>query len=229
MQVIKILDHVVRAKKRLLEQYKGKPNIEALIESLVKPLQDLEDSFFDLIEKRYLNTAEGFQLDRLGEIVGIDRNGLDDEKYRLRIRARILVNISNGEPEALIQIYKLLTLANLVVAQEDDYAGVALMSDGLIADQDDVDTIYALLEAAAAAGVRVEAIGYFDDLNPFAFDGPVLPLGGGFGDATNPATGGKFGELYVIGPEFAFAGGDPRPGGFGTVEDPLVGGRFVGL
>lgn len=230
MQIQQITDHIVAAKKRLLHQYKGKPRMEALIEALVTPLQPAEDAYFQLLEDRYLATAEGIQLDRLGTIVGIARDGLNDNKYRLRLRARIFVNVSNGEPETLILVYKLLTLSNLVIFEELFPAAAGLMCDGPdITDPEDVQFIYDLMEAAAAAGVRIDFLGVFDDTNPFAFDGVVLPLGDGFGDTGNPSTGGLLGKLYDFGMEFAFAGDDPKPEGFGTTVDPLVGGRLVGL
>ncbi len=230
MSIVKITDHIIAAKKRLLEQYKGKARMEALIEALVTPVQPLEDAFFQLLEERYLETSVGFQLDRLGDIVGISRDGLNDDQYRLRIRARIFVNVSNGEPETLILVYKLLTLSNLVILEELFPAAAGLMCDGPdIPDPEDVQFIADLMEAAALAGVRIDFLGVFDEANPFAFDGTVLPLGDGFGDTGNPATGGLFGKLYDFGLEFAFAGDDPKPLGFGTTVDPLVGGRLVGL
>jgi hypothetical protein len=225
-----ITNHIEAAKKRLLEQYKGKARMEGLIHALVTPIQPIEDSFFQLLNDRYLETSVGFQLDRLGDIVGIARDGLNDDQYRLRIKARIFVNVSNGEPETLILVYKLLTLSNLVILEELFPAAVGLMCDGPdIPDPEDVQFIADLMEAASLAGVRVDFLGVFDEANPFAFDGVVLPLGDGFGDTGNPATGGLFGKLYDFGMEFAFAGDDPKPEGFGTTVDPLVGGRLVGL
>lgn len=231
MGFTQITTHVADAKARLLEQYKGKPGMEALIEKLVAPLQELEDTFIALSIERTIDDADGIQLDKLGDIVGIERSSLpdplDDEAYRQRIRAKVLVNISNGEPETLIQVYRLLTQSGLVFLEENFPAGVALMGDVPPFNLSDANLIVDLLEAAAAAGVRIDTLGTFDPDEPFAFEGPIFGLG--FGDSTDALVGGKFATLEVIREEFGFAGNDPKPLGFGTVTDPIEGGRFASL
>ena len=46
MNSTRITDHVERAKARLIDQYKGKPGVEGLVEALMGPIQDVEDALF---------------------------------------------------------------------------------------------------------------------------------------------------------------------------------------
>lgn len=89
-----ISDHVVRAKNRLIEQYKGKTKVEGVVEALVQPLQDIEDVLLQLKTERWIDSAIGIQLDKIGEIVGIEREyEQGDEDYRLLIKALSLIHI----------------------------------------------------------------------------------------------------------------------------------------
>lgn len=105
-----VLDHADRGVDFLLAQFKDKPRIEAFLRVLLAQVQDLEDALWDLYTLRTLDTAEGVQLDGLGDIVGEPRAARTDTVYRRFIRVRILVNLSNGLAEELYAI-GLLALA----------------------------------------------------------------------------------------------------------------------
>ncbi len=108
MTVAKITDHVVQAKARMLSQYKGKPRFEGMIEAVTQDAQSLEETLFDMYYERSVNSAIGKQLDIIGNIVGQPRLGMLDDVYRIAILGKIGVNISNGVPEDLIALFKLL-------------------------------------------------------------------------------------------------------------------------
>lgn len=86
-----------------------KPNIQAMIQASVNPLQDLEDTIFDLADKTRLDTAVGVQLDVYGLIVGASRNGLLDDEFRRYIRTRLIANRSNGQGNTILQIVQFIT------------------------------------------------------------------------------------------------------------------------
>ncbi len=104
----KISNHVERAKKNLMTQYKDSIKFNQLLQALVEELQEIEDVFWDLYTLTYISTAFGYQLDRIGDTVGILRYGLDDNQYRKRIYSQIILNANKGEPEILIRALKLL-------------------------------------------------------------------------------------------------------------------------
>lgn len=230
MSVAPITTHVVDAKNRLLQQYKGKASIEALVEANAEQVQVLESVFKDLNDNRSIETAVGVQLDLLGDILGIDRNGLSDDDYRARLKIKIVQNISNGEPERLITVYRFLVGASQIQYQEHYPAGLAMMADADITPGQET-LIYREIQNISPAGVRVDYIGCYDAADSFSFAGSNGPLdlvgADGFGDSTDLGVGGMFGKQHVpIDNGFAFEGGNPNFFGFGTHEDPYYGGLF---
>lgn len=232
MSVTKITDHVSQAVDRLAEQYKEKTLVEGLVKAFVPPIQDLEDVFCDLETDRQLNNAVGLQLDNFGTIVGRDREGFDDDFYRILLQVQIGINNSEGTPEDIISTLKLLS-ENALVHFQNLGDGQIGLSVGAELDQTQVDFIFENLERVVMAGVRINFLSCFDPDEPFSFDGSG-PVGLGFSSLAAPTTGGKFGFLHRrTKPQFALnteAGTtDPNGGGFGTVLDPHAGGFFQGL
>lgn len=221
-----IPDHVVVALDRLLEQYRDQPRIASIITAFAEQSQGEEDAFSDLYDGRWIDNAEGKVLDDVGTIVNQPRLGLNDVRYRALIRAKIGQNVSQGDPERVIQVALLLFGATLVFLQENYPAGYNVSANQDIPIEL-INLFYSELDKVDPAGVRLEHLIVFDDDEAFAFEGgPGVALG--FGDSTNPLTGGMLGKvLSRTEPAFAFA---PAPGfdnfdqGFGTLEDNLYGG-----
>lgn len=107
----KVTTHEAEAKALLISQFKGRPVIEGLLASWIRPLQDLENVLWDIIDKRVLETAVDAQLDALGGLVGELRLGRSDEAYRAAVKVRIKVNRSKGRSEDILQVAKLLDAA----------------------------------------------------------------------------------------------------------------------
>lgn len=98
-----MLDYVSSMKKDLVEQFRGKRNIEAFVEAIAKQFQDVYDFYEQLLDLRGINTAFGKQLDGAGDIVGLTRREagelmnnpgeeVDDETYRRLLIYKILKN-----------------------------------------------------------------------------------------------------------------------------------------
>lgn len=105
MTIARVSDHVESGLGLLIEQYKNKPRIAALIASELNQIQDLEDAIWDVLISRLLDTATDAQLVTLGSIVGQDPiDGEDDDLFRLRIYTRIRANRSNGHPDDVIAV-----------------------------------------------------------------------------------------------------------------------------
>jgi len=226
--IIKIDNHVEQGLDRRLEQWKDKPNLEGKIVAHNTGLQELEDVFFDLLNKRLdLSQTEGEQLDQVGTIVGQERLNFDDDFYRILLQARIGINVSNGEPERIIDTLKLLTSANFVHYMNLNNAEIAVGSDGII-NPLTVEFLINNLQRVVMGGVRVNYLCIYDGEDSFSMDGPnPKTIGKGFGDLSDPVNiGGKFGECYNIKNKFSFAGNNTSDDGFGDINDPLVGGVF---
>src|SRR5688572_13994483 len=104
MALTKIADHVEQGLRLLLDQYKDKPRLTALLSSYLNRVQELEDAAWDVRIKRFVDDAVGAQLDGIGRIVGELRQGRDDVTYRLFILARIRVNLSFGHADDVIDV-----------------------------------------------------------------------------------------------------------------------------
>jgi len=184
MSVTKITTHVEDAKARLLEQYKDTENIKKLVDIYSGQFQLSEDSGHDLFLNRTFEDAVGDQLDGIGEIVGEERLGRSDAKYRVALTARIATNNSEGTPEELIAIAALLTNGTRI--HYIDFLGgkagvVALETDGDV-DADLTTEVLSGIQDAAAAGVRVDYVTKSVGTGAFRFAGPsVSGTESGFG------------------------------------------------
>lgn len=93
----------------LLSAYRGQPLYEALIAGDANRVKDLYDTLVDCRALALsINDGAGEQLDRIGKIVGEPRWTDDDEQYRVTLRARVLINRSNGTAPEMIAIAALL-------------------------------------------------------------------------------------------------------------------------
>lgn len=132
-------------------------NIAKLLRAWMTAFQELEDATQQVLALRTVDVATGAQLDVIGKLVGQPREGVsDDELYRRRVRARILVNRSTG------LISDVLAIADLIVYDDDaryvvDNQGAAayvLRVEDVATTDDVADLLVAFLRDATAAGVR---------------------------------------------------------------------------
>lgn len=101
----KITDHVARAQERLLTQFRDSPKLNALLGALVLEVQSSEDVIFDVILLRYIDAAEGVNLDIIGRYVGRERLDVsDDAEYRELLRVQIRANNSDCGAEDIIYV-----------------------------------------------------------------------------------------------------------------------------
>ena len=108
-QIEFVTDWIGTALDLLVQQFKDKQKINDFLSCILEEAQVLEDAFKQLYELRSLDTAFGAQLDGLGDILALPRNGLDDEDYRIALKFQALLNASKGEPETLIEALKVFT------------------------------------------------------------------------------------------------------------------------
>jgi len=172
MTLVKINNHIERAKQRLLEQYKYKTRIAGLIEAIAGELQEVENCAYDLYTKRSIFTAIGAQLDVIGVIVGLDRGDRNDEDYRDALFAQIQINISGGEAESIYAAIKKMTNATSAQIIEIYPASYQLF----VQTKDVVtDKIVPLVNSMTAAGVgNIITVGPED--TPFRFGGAVTQI-----------------------------------------------------
>lgn len=71
------IDHKQLAQSRLATQFRESTNLINYIKSLLVEADTLEQVFQDIIDKRWIDTAEGINLDIIGSIVGQPRELID--------------------------------------------------------------------------------------------------------------------------------------------------------
>lgn len=136
-----IQDFYERSKALLATQFQEskdngeKTNLQKLIAALVVPAQDINDTLLQLQNLRWLATAQGVQLDGIGQILGLARQvGQSDADYRELLYFQVRINSSNGTPEEIIDAIKFLTKANTIQYLEPHPAFYQLFTDGLPAN-----------------------------------------------------------------------------------------------
>lgn len=203
MLVTKITTHIQDAKNRLLEQYKGRPLIAGFYDAFNRQVQEIEDTFFALDAGRQLwngttSPAIGQQLDNIGEIVGIKRNGLPDAEYLLFIFGKIAENNSDTTIPTILNIIGYVFQAQQVVLQEVFPAGVSIQVIGTPIPPSLYQTAANLVSAALGAGINLVFVGGSPNVNVFRFEGPgVVGAINGFGDLNDPSIGGVFTGLII--------------------------------
>lgn len=150
------------ARNRYTEQFKDKDVFDRYVRLLSSTKLKIQETLKDLIQKRTLESAEGTQLDVIGEIVGQTRElieadlldyfgmkdaigagsfgdtadvelgdlfwelgrqsggniKLDDDTYRLFIRAKIIKNVTTSTPEEFIYLINFLFGTSTVFLSE---------------------------------------------------------------------------------------------------------------
>ncbi len=74
-------DYLTEARDRVTEQFKNKEVFDAYIQLLIYGQQQLQSVYKDLMQKRSIETAEGEQLDIIGQIVGLERGFLPSSAW----------------------------------------------------------------------------------------------------------------------------------------------------
>lgn len=132
-------------------------NIEQLLGAILAPAQDVENALQQMALYRFVDTAEGAQLDIIGRIVGQEREGLTDTDYRRYIRARIAANNSNGTIEDVLTVAFLVVYDNTLDYIVDNQGVACLVlriENGTLTDNL-ANILIKFLGNTVSAGVRV--------------------------------------------------------------------------
>lgn len=102
-------DYLQRLYDDLIEQFRGQPNIQVMQKALARQLNDVHKFFCELRTLRWLQDAEGVQLDGVGDIAVLSRMQalilsqlagqnvpMDDATYRLYLAWKIALNTSTA-------------------------------------------------------------------------------------------------------------------------------------
>ena len=152
-------DHTTEGVANLLPGYDGLPRVESWLSAFLTQIDSLEALLQDLLALRSVYTAEGVQLDTLGEIVQQPRGDLLDPEYRVFLLGKIYANMADGQTEQINELLSDILGSAVVEVREYWPAGLGIYAD-LVAYP---DTVNALLANVVGGG-----IGYTFDSNVVA-------------------------------------------------------------
>lgn len=197
-----ILDHAARAFGRLGQEFQEMPDWRPLANVVAKQIQDLEDVFWDLLTKRWLD-GEGAQLDQLGNLLSEPREGFADDQYLERLKAKILILRSSGSAPHILKIFKRLLPDNTIRFTQIGGAGFIL-------DVGTIDPAFAgiysrFARQAASAGINAQLIfDLADDFQTFFTDfGSIISSSQSSGATSLPLVNGFWfaaGDLVCLEP-----------------------------
>lgn len=114
----------------LIQQYKEKTKFKAILNAVANRCNDIETAIFELINEFNIENGSGIQLDIIGNILGLARNGRNDEAYKTLLKIKAEINFSSGTPETIIKTAQKLYNATDVQLDFIYPAKVQLWQDG---------------------------------------------------------------------------------------------------
>lgn len=130
MAVVERTDIAENGLSRLLPQFSESTKLRGLVKSLLTGIQPSEDTLFEVLEYTGIETAVGDQLDVIGKLMVVNRDGDNDEDYRDRIYSKIIVNAAKGTPESMLSMVRLATGSDDIILNEYFPAEVHILVQG---------------------------------------------------------------------------------------------------
>lgn len=204
MLVTQITNHVQAGLARLLQQYQGLPLLTGFLTAFLQQMQDLENGLFPLDAGRQLFNgtsypAVGLQLDNLGTLVGISRNGLSDAEYLLFILGTIAENNSDSTINSFLNVVNFIFNPDFALIYQMGMAEINLEVAGSPLSPALYNVAGNIIQNTLGAGIDLGFIATFNETNAFRFgdiNGHISPgTGAGFGDLSNPLIGGLWATL----------------------------------
>lgn len=170
-------------------QYIGQDGpLYGYLRAFTSELERLDDDITALYEQRFIETATGPELDKLGAEVGIDRDpGEGDDAYRYRVRLGKAVAASNGTAEDIATILTIafdedaLDSISVEHVTGDPVLSVQVSSSRIEDVPITQSELEGLLRRAIPVGTDITVI--TDEVFAFAeSDGTAPSYGAGFGD-----------------------------------------------
>lgn len=164
-----MVDYIERLRADLAEQFKDKPVIDALNEAIGEQLNDLRRFFEDLKGKRGLYTAQGKQLDGIGDIVVLDRTQagelacikesvhvLDDDEYRKYLIYKIWKNANNCTYEDILRSFRMFWDNPMYYSEFPEHPATMFFYTDQLSSSDDVRKLLtAPYVKAAGVGINI--------------------------------------------------------------------------
>ena len=164
-------DYVELLRGDLVDQFKEKPVIDALVSAIGEQLNDVRRFYEDLRDRRGLQTSMGQQLDGVGDIVVLSRLEagalacinesvyvLDDESYRRYLIFKVWKNTNNCTYHDVIKALRMFWPKPLYYREDPSEPATMVFETDMLSPEDDVPKLLnAPLIKAAGVGIKVIA------------------------------------------------------------------------
>ena len=131
----------------LMEQYKNSPRLKGILESANQSGANVERAFFEVRDLFWIHTAEGKQLDVIGDILHAKREGRDDSEFRSYLLSIALSSYSGTPPQLIDQLKNIHGFSKVIYIPEYP-AGYVIM------DLEEFNKDFTELDSISPAGVR---------------------------------------------------------------------------
>jgi hypothetical protein len=172
------LEYSIDLKKDLVTQFTDQPNISVLAEVIQKQFADVCDFFAQLKVRRWLDLAEGVQLDRIGDIVCLTRGEagylacidqsvevLPDDEYRKYLIFKIWKNTNNCTYYDVLKAFRMFWPRPLYYHEDPERPATMLFETEILKPGEmDVQQLFkAPIIRAAGVGIWITAITQADE------------------------------------------------------------------
>lgn len=186
-------------KDLLIEDFKSSENIVKLLYVISSEKQKIDQAMIYLAKHRLISTATGDYLDIIGEEMGIERNGSDDEEYRTILKIRAYRVASSGTRGDIIDIFArftgtdkstINTYVGLNKTFDVFFYNLCLQSDQAIAQLLNVFPILSSYRLGAKSGSAFGFTSYYATTVPHGI--------GGLGSLYMESTGDETGRMCML-------------------------------
>lgn len=186
-------------KDLLIEDFKSSENIVKLLYIISSEKQKIDQAMIYLAKHRLISTATGEYLDIIGEEMGIERNGADDEEYRTILKIRAYRVASSGTRGDIIDIFSrftgtdrstINTYVGLNKTFDVFFYNLCLQSDQAIAQLLNVFPILSSYRLGAKSGSAFGFSSYYATTTPHGI--------GGLGSLYMESTGDETGRMCML-------------------------------
>jgi hypothetical protein len=153
-------------KNLLLNQFKGKEDIEALVALFAKQYQYIEDAIWGLIDKIPYQNAEGVLLDTIGELFGEARNGSNDATYRARLPYRAQANCGSGTFSDMYLLLQLIGGNHFSIKEYDGCFAYVYIYVDFLPTADKIQ----MIKKMVGIGIAVELVYHSNEAALFKLD-----------------------------------------------------------
>jgi len=181
------IDHVTNYPPKYLEQYQDSALLDALVGSMILPLNDFEDQFTLFKTLLTIDSATGRNLDLIGDLLNGTTRPVDDDIYRKYLFGLVAAYNSTGTGKEIIDISNKIIEAEFITITEDFDAAFSIYVTNSV--NADFNLLREAILIAKAAGVQLSKIVVTNEPIYFGFDTDTSPDSGTFDILGNPFAG----------------------------------------